>query len=158
MYPWIVYLHMVSTFAFLILHSIEIVATFRLRDQMVPEGIGRVYDTVPANNLRYLRLSYLLSILTGLIASFMSAWWKQGWTWTALGLALILWFVMYRVEPIYLNAVDAITERAMKNRGDPAAIEQFRQGLKRRREPEFMSAAAAVGGLIILWLMMFKPF
>ena len=78
--------------------------------------------------------------------------------WTALGVMIAIWFVMRRVSDVYLNAVDAIAERAVKNMGDPAAIEKFRTELQSRKEPAILGATSAIGGLIILWLMMFKPF
>ena len=54
--------------------------------------------------------------------------------------------------------MDAITEQALKNKDDESAIEKFRQDLKGRREPEIMTITSVIGMLIILWLMMFKPF
>lgn len=79
--------------------------------------------------------------------------------WTALGVMLLLWYIMYRIGgPVYYEAVDQITERALKNKDDKASIEQFRQELQARREPEIMMAASLIGMAIILWLMMFKPF
>ena len=105
-----------------------------------------------------MRITYSLIILTGAVAGFMSTWWKQGWMWTALAVMILIWIVMYRFGRSYLTAVDGITEQALKDKDDKSAIEKFRQDLKSRREPEIMTAFSAVGILIILWLMMFKPF
>jgi len=78
--------------------------------------------------------------------------------WTALGVMILIWIVMKRAAPVYLTAVDTIAEEAMKNKADPTAIEKFKIALKARREPEIMAITSVVGLLIILWLMMFKPF
>ena len=78
--------------------------------------------------------------------------------WMALGVMIVIWIVMKRVSSIYLYAVDAIAEHALKNREDVSAIDKFKSDLKARREPEILSAFSVLGGLIILWLMMFKPF
>ena len=78
--------------------------------------------------------------------------------WTALGMMIVIWIVMKRVSSIYLYAVDAIAEHALKNRDDASAIAKFRSDLRARREPEILSAFSLLGGLFILWSMMFKPF
>jgi len=113
---------------------------------------------MPDNNTRNLRITYLLIILTGAVAGFMSTWWKQAWMWSALGVMIVIWAVMRRIGSQYLYAVDAIADQALKNKGDESALDKFRSELKARREPEIMTATSVIGMLIILWLMMFKPF
>jgi hypothetical protein len=158
MYLWVVYLHITVIFIFLIQHAVEIFVTFKLRAQKEPEGIFATYTFMLDNNSRNLRITYSLIIFTGLVAGFLSTWWKQGWMWTALGVMILIWIVMYRVGSIYLNAVDAATDYALKNKNDTYAIEKFRKDLTSRREPEIMTITSIIGGAIILWLMMFKPF
>jgi hypothetical protein len=158
MYVWVVYLHIVAIFIFLIQHAAEIWVSFKLREQKEPEGIFATYAFMPNNNVRNLRITYSLIIITGITAGFITPWWRQGWMWTALGVMIVIWIVMKRVSSSYLYAVDAIAEHALKNSGDASAIDKFRSDLKARREPEILSAFSLLGGLIILWLMMFKPF
>jgi hypothetical protein len=158
MYVWVVYLHILMIFIFLIQHAAEIWVSFKLREQKEPEGILSTYAFMPNNNVRNLRITYSLIIITGIAAGFITTWWRQGWMWMALGVMIVIWIVMKRVSSIYLYAVDAIAEQALKNRDDASAIDKFRSDLKARREPEILSAFSSLGGLIILWLMMFKPF
>jgi len=158
MYLWVVYLHVIVIFIFLIQHAVEILVTFKLRGQKEPQGIFATYSFILDNNTRNLRITYLLIILTGIAAGFISTWWKQGWMWTALGIMIVLWFVMSRIGSHSLTVVDAITDRAVKNREDASAIDQFRNDLEARREPEILAVTSLIGGAIIVWLMMFKPF
>jgi hypothetical protein len=141
MYPWIVYLHVVVIFIFLIQHAAEIWVSFKLREQKEPEGVFATYAFMPNNNVRNLRVTYLLIIITGMTAGFITTWWRHGWMWTALGVMIVIWIVMRRVSDIYLNAVDAIPETALKNREDPSTIAKFISDLKARREPEILSAS-----------------
>ena len=157
MYIWVVYLHVLVTFIFLIQHTAEIWVSFKLREQKEPEGIFATYALMPANNVRNLRITYSLIIMTGITAGFITPWWRQGWMWTALGLMIVIWIVMKRVSSIYLYAVDAIVEQALKNKEDTSAVNNFRGDLRARREPEILSVTSVLGGLIILWLMTFKP-
>jgi hypothetical protein len=71
---------------------------------------------------------------------------------------ILLWFVMRRIGSNYLSTVDAISERAILNKNDASALDQFRSQLRARREPELFISMSAISGAIILWLMMFKPF
>lgn len=158
MYNWVVYLHVTVIFIFLVQHAAEIIVTFKLREQKEPEGVFATYSFMPNNNSRNLRITYSLIIVTGAVAGFMSVWWRMGWMWTALGVMILIWIVMRRIGSQYLYAVDAITEQALKNKDDQSVIEKFRQDLKSRREPEIMTITSLIGMLIILWLMMFKPF
>jgi len=158
MYQWIVFLHVTAIFVFLVQHAVEIFVTFRLRQQQEPEGVFATYAFMLNNNTRNLRITYSLIILTGGIAGFMAPWWKQGWMWTALGMMIVIWIVMGRIGPIYLTAVDTITNQAMQDKADLSALDKFRSDLKARREPEVMAVTSVIGLLIILWLMMFKPF
>lgn len=158
MYPWVVYLHVIVIFVFLVQHAAEIFVTFKLRGQQEPAGIHATYAFMLDNNSRNLRITYSLIIVTGMIAGFIATWWRQGWMWTALGVMILLWFVMRRIGSSYLYAVDAITDRAIKNQNEPAALDKFRSDLRARREPEILTITSVIGGSIILWLMMFKPF
>ena len=158
MYNWVVFLHVTVIFIFLIQHAVEIFVTFKLREQKDPEGIFAAYSFMLNNNSRNLRITYLLIILTGAVAGFIARWWKQGWMWSALGVMILIWIVMYHFGGRYLTAVDAITDQALKSKAEPSAMDKFRQDLKSRREPEIMTITSVIGMLIILWLMMFKPF
>lgn len=158
MYNWVVYLHVAVIFIFLIQHAAEILVTFKLRQQKEPEGVFTTYAFMLDNNSRNLRITYSLIIVTGMAAGFISTWWRQGWMWTALGVMIVIWIIMSRVGSNYLYAVDAITDHALKNKDDISAIDKFRSDLKARREPEIMTITSVIGGAIILWLMMFKPF
>ena len=158
MYNWVVYLHVTVIFIFLIQHAAEILVTFKLREQKEPEGVFATYAFMLDNNSRNLRITYSLIIVTGIAAGFISTWWRQGWMWTALGVMIVIWIVMSRVGSSYLTAVDAITDHAFKNKDDTSAIDKFRSDLRARREPEIMTITSVIGGAIILWLMMFKPF
>lgn len=158
MYNWAVFLHVSIVFIFLVQHAAEIFVSFKLRQQDQPEGIFATYSFLPNNNARNLRVTYSLIIVTGAFAGYIGHWWKQGWIWTALGVMILIWILMKQLAGTYLNSVDAITDQALKNKDDESAIEKFRIELRARREPEIMTVTSVAGLLIILWLMMFKPF
>src|SRR5262245_57894299 len=139
MYNWVVYLHVTAVFVFLVQHAADILVTFKLRQQTEPEGIYATYSFMLNNNVRNLRITYAVIIVTGAIAGVITPWWKQGWMWAALGMMILIWIVMKRLAPVYLTAVDTVAGEAMKNKADPTAAEKFKSALKARREPELMA-------------------
>jgi len=155
-YPWVVFLHVISVFYFLLLHGVQMAVTFKLREQTDPATVEGVWVTMP-NSLTPLRISYAAIILTGLIAGFMSVWWRQGWMWTSLVLLVAIAGVMNRVGAGYFIAVEAAATHALENQGDAAALEKF-NAVKNSRTPEILSLVGLLGLAVILWLMMFKPF
>ena len=157
MYPWIVNLQVIVLFLVSIPNAGAIFLTYKLRERKEPAGIYAGYSFMVDQNTRNLRITFSLIIVTGMIAGFISPWWRQGWMWTALGVMILLWILMRRIGSRYLTAVDAIAEAALKNKDNPSNT-KFRSVLKARREPELLSAISVIGGLIIMWLMMFKPF
>lgn len=78
MYVWVVYLHIVVIFLFLIQHAAEIWVSFKLREQKEPEGIFETHAFMPNNNVRNLRITYSLIIITGITTGFVTPWWRQG--------------------------------------------------------------------------------
>src|SRR3970040_1445886 len=98
-----------------------------------------------------LRIHCAAIIITGLIAGL----WRQGWMWTALGLMIVIGIVMNRVGIGYYRIVAGAAENALKNKDDTSVMDKF-NAAKNTMTPEILSATGFVGGLIIVWLMMFK--
>lgn len=162
MYRWIVYLHLISVFIFLLHHGLEIAVMFKLRKQQTDPAavfttLGLLDDFLPINALLFVRIIYATIIITGLTAGFMSVWWRQGWMWTALGLMIIIGIVMNRVGLRYYISATGAANNVLKNKDDASAMEKF-NAAKNTKAPEILVASGFLGGLIILWLMMFKPF
>ena len=77
--------------------------------------------------------------------------------WTALGLMIIIGIFMNRAGTGYYTAVVGAADNALKNKDDASAMEKF-NAAKNTMQPEILTVTGFFGGLIILWLMMFKPF
>jgi hypothetical protein len=156
LYPWVVFLRVISVFHCLLLHGSQMAVTFKLREQTDPARVGGGFITMP-NSLTPLRISYAAIIVIGLIAGFMSVWWRQGWMWTSLVLLIAIAGLMNRIGAGYFITVEAAASHALKSQDDPSGLQKF-NAVKNTKRPEILSLVGLIGLAVILRLMMFKPF
>ncbi|MDP9252677.1 MAG: hypothetical protein M3O80_06695 [Chloroflexota bacterium] len=162
LYSWIVFLHVAALFGFLLAHGASSAVAFRIRRERDPIRIAALLDlSAGVYGLSYASLGLLVG--TGLAAAFMGGFWSRGWIWASI-VVLIVMTVSMHIHPA------ATFSRTRKAAGLPY-FEGWRPHEKRPPDSadEITAAAAtnnpwitlAIGGggiLIILWLMMFKPF
>src|SRR5215475_451546 len=88
-YQWIVYVHILAVFAFLLAHGTATAISFKLRGERKIERIRALLDLSQSMSTLG-RVSLLVLILAGIILGFMGPWWGHGWIWTALILLVLM--------------------------------------------------------------------
>lgn len=162
MYNLIVFLHVVALFGFLLAHGISVIMAFALRRERKLERIHALLELSSAAGGMMIG-SLLLLLISGIVAAFMGNWWGYGWIWLSLGLLVAIWMVMGFFGARYYAAIRKATgfeylERGKRHpAGEPASAEEMAALLSRTR-PVLLAVTGIGGLLIILWLMMFKPF
>ena len=152
LYQWIVYLHILAVFAFLLAHGAATAITFKLRGERQVERIRALLDL--SASMRILgSVSLLVLILAGIILGFMGAWWGHGWMWTALIL-----LVLMSVAMSVLASRPLAQARRLLAASSLAEVDQQLSALLAAPNPVVLSAIGGIGIAIILWLMQFKPF
>ena len=164
MYQWFVFAHILGVFGYLLAHGTAAAVAFALRRQREVERVRVLLDlsrgvTMVAN------VSLLVLLAAGITAGFMGNWWGQGWIWAALGLFILIGVTMTLLGSRPLNRL-----RQFVHVGNPARSETISHSpLNTSAEKQLAVLLAAThpwlltviggGGLVlILWLMMFKPF
>jgi hypothetical protein len=164
MYPWIVFLHMVFVFGFLLAHGISAGVILQLRNENEPERMKALLD-LSGQSARTMYISLLLLIITGIIAGVSGQWWGQQWIWLSL-VVLILVFVGMQVRGsgYLLQLRKTIGAQYFENMKlhpalAPASKEEIAALLasSRGRAMELLGMGG-IGLLVILWLMILKPF
>jgi hypothetical protein len=162
MYPWIVFLHVLGVFGFLMAHGISAGAAFALRRERHLERVKALLD-LSSSSIGILHSSILILLLTGIITGFIGRWWGRGWIWLSLGLLIAIYVYMGIAASGFYSqvrkAVGLAYMRGFKPQppGEVASIEEIDALLKRSR-PVSLAVIGLVGLAIIAWLMMFKPF
>lgn len=162
MYPWLVFIHILGVFGFLMAHGISAGAAFALRRERNLERVKALLD-LSSSSLGILHSSILILLLTGIITGFMGRWWGRGWIWLSLGLLIATYVYMgIAASGFYSQVRKAVGLAYMQGfkpqpPGEVASIEEIDALLKRSR-PVLLAVTGLVGLGITAWLMMFKPF
>jgi hypothetical protein len=162
MYQWIVFAHVVSAFTFFIAHGVAIAVALRVRHERQVERLQVLLElsnlSRPTSNV-----SLIILLLSGIAGGFMADWWRMGWIWVSLVLLVLMSIGMRHGMSPYFNslrkAVGSPYVEASKRQvaGEPVCAEEIKALLASAR----MEIPAAIGigiMVVILYLMMFKPF
>lgn len=116
------------------------------------------FNIIPTTIL--IRVLTILMGIPGLIAAFITPWWKQGWPWASLVIFVIISYVMFKYGAGYYYIIEDAAERLIEARKTNTNLPTAQKGYDARNTPQAMivSIVGIVGLAIILWLMRFKPF
>ena len=161
MYEWIVYLHVLGAFAFVLAHGTSMIVAFRLRSVRDRNRVVALLELSQiANGAMYVGLLLLLG--AGVWAGFVGAHWGRLWIWLSLGVLGLVLVVMYAVAtPFYgrMRAAAGLPGYAeVADRYDPPVTPDDLSMLARSRRPEILALVGGVGLVFIVWLMVIKPF
>lgn len=162
MYGYIVFLHIAGVFLFLLGHGGSANVAFQLKGERNPDRIRALLDlSVWSYGGVYLGLVLLL--LTGILAGFMGNHWGRGWIWAAIVLLVALFVFMSVYGSMYYGKVRmAVGLQPYRRTGQVplgnVASEAELTALLNTNRPVVLTLIGFAGLLILLWLMMFKPF
>jgi len=163
LYPWWVFAHIVGALAFAIGHGSSAVMSFAIRREREPGRIAALLDA-SSMSLGAMYLGLLLLLIGGIGAGIVGGWFtRSGWIWAALVLLVVIIAAMYAMASRYYGdvrrAVGQKSYRDPKDAPPPAPLppDQLAALLDTRR-PEAIAAIGLGGLLVILWLMVLKPF
>ena len=97
MYQWLVFLHVLGVFGFLLAHGVSVFVAFRVQREKDVHAI-RALLGLSASAVMMSTFSLLLILVAGIIAGFMGNWWSMGWIWAALGVFVVVWILMSRLH------------------------------------------------------------
>jgi hypothetical protein len=161
--PWVVFLHVVSAFTFFLAHGVSVFMSIRVPQETNLDRLRGILD-LSSYSLGMLYISLLGILLTGFIAGGMGGFWSKGWIWLSLILLILITFLMIRFSRAAYNPLrKAIGLPHFAGPGkpvpgvEPQSAEEI-LALARATNPGPFMAVGYIGLIIIVWLMMFKPF
>jgi hypothetical protein len=160
MYPWLVFLHVIGVFGFLMAHGVSAGVYFALRCERNVDRI-RLLLQMSSGTVRLMGGSLLLLLITGILAGFMGQWWSHGWIWLSLILLVVLYIAMAALGSRTLNEVrqgiGLPSAYGQPPRSEMLSPEEL-DALLNRSQPMWLTVIGFGGLAVIAWLMMFKPF
>jgi hypothetical protein len=162
MYRWLVFVHVLAAFVFLLAHGGSASVAFRLRRESERARLAALLDMSGASQgVMYGCLLVLL--IAGIVLGFLGGWWRLGWIWASLALLVVTAIGMYVRASIPFNRIRQAAGlayfdgRRAQPASSPAGDQALRSAVAAIR-PFEVATIGVVPIALILWLMMFKPF
>ena len=162
-YPWVVFVHVAAAFLFVMGHGASMWVSDQIRRERDPTRITGVCSSCRAGASGSSTDRCSRSSSPGIVAGIMGGHFGRGWIWAAI----VVLVVDHRAD---VRAGVALLRSRPRGRRDPrvrdaegrpgsdARLGRGARGLVDSRRPDVIGLVGVVGLLILLWLMMFKPF
>jgi len=159
-YTWVVFVHVLAAFGFVFAHGTTAFVAFRVRGEREPQRLVALLDlSTLSTGLMYWSLAALVA--AGVAAGIMGGWFGQLWIWSALAVLVAVAIAMFALGSQYYNRVrHALGQRAWGREAPdppPATPAELARLLDSRR-PEAITAVGGAALVLLIWLMVFKPF
>lgn len=162
MHAWLVFLHVLAVFGFLIAHGVSVSVAFALLRERNLERIKTLLE-LSGNSYQIMYPSLLVLFITGIIAGFTGKWWGEGWIWVSIVLLIALVIAMSVLGGnVYSGARKAAglpyAERGKPMPAVPPAPREELDAILSKGKPVLLAVIGYGGVALLAWLMMFKPF
>ncbi len=148
--PWLVFLHVAGAFGFVFAHGASAFVALAIRRETDAARVAAMLRISQAS-LMVMYPSLLLLIVAGVAAGFVGELWGALWLWVAIGLLIVELMAMYAMaSPYYVNLRRAV--------GDPEVTPGQLAEMTSSARPLVLTWVGVIGLLLIVWLMVVKPF
>jgi uncharacterized membrane protein len=155
MYSWFVFAHIAGVLGFMLAHGVSVAVLLGLRRERDRARIATLLD-LSGGSIIALYVSVLLLLGGGIAAGFAGNWWTKGWIWVSLGLFLAIAVSMYPLGSGYFRRIRGAV--GMRPSGAPMVSDEELDELLRSSRAAALALIGFGGIVVILWLMVFKPF
>jgi amino acid transporter len=160
--PWIRFLHVLGAFMFVAGHGVSMFVVFQVRRERDRSKLASLLD-LSGWSLGVAGIGLLILFISGILAGIVLGSWARWWIWIALALFIVIGILMTPVGGTYLRglrlAVGQRPRNAKPGDADPVpATDGELAALQASSRPETLLLLGAGGFVVILWLMMFRPF
>jgi uncharacterized membrane protein len=164
MYEWVVFLHVFAALGFMLAHGGSVVMALMLKQQRDPDQMRALLD-LSIRSQSALWATLVLIVLSGIAAGILGHWLGQGWFWASLILLISISLYMMSTSGAQYHPLRRVlglpyfegSQKKVVPGLPPAPLEEIYRAQADLR-PMQPTAVGLGGILVILALMMFKPF
>ena len=158
MYVWWLWAHIASVLAFVLSHGVSAGMGLDLRRQKSPEAVRAM--TEASKNWTGVSYAFIVLILiTGVSMGIQQNWWRFKWIWAAIVILILTMGAMAGMANRYNRVRSAAgVQPAQRQRPQSAETPEDLMSLVAAANPWPISVLGVVALLVILWLMVLKPF
>lgn len=160
--PWLVFIHILSALTFFLAHGASIAMAFKIRAETDFARIRAMLD-LSASTIGVMFISFLVMGLTGLVMPFILKIWNKGWVWASIILMVIVLVQMGVMNDKRYKHLRRMVGLPYMIGGknfpaeEPASQQEVEAHLKKLKVGELVVVGYVIP-MIVLWLMVFKPF
>jgi hypothetical protein len=161
--PWLVFAHVIGAFLFVLAHGVSVFVAFRVRRERDIARLGALLD-LSSSALGASLVGLLLLLVAGIATGIAMGSFGRGWIWASI---VVLVVVGAAMNPLGTQHYGRIRGALSVPDGDEdvsghavatAVAPERLSDLLENRRPEALAVVGGGGFLVILWLMMFRPF
>ena len=161
-YPWIVFVHVAAAFLFVMGHGASMWTSDQIRRERDPVRIATLLE-LSGRSLGLVYGALLTLLIAGIAAGIMGGHFARGWIWASIVVLVVIMVLMYVLASRYYGRVrEAVGIRSYqtpKDAPDPTPVSPAElAALVDSRRADYIGLVGVFGLLILLWLMLFKPF
>jgi len=160
--PWLIFLHTLSAFTFFLGHGTSVAMAFRIRKETDFARIRAMLD-LSESTFIVMGIALLIMGLTGLTMPFILKIWNKGWIWTSIVLMVIVivqMAVMNEKRYKILRKLVGLPYRQGNKifpAETPASQAEVEAHIRKMNVNELVIVGYVIP-MIVLWLMVFRPF
>ena len=160
--PWLVFLHVLSALTFFLAHGASVAMVFKIRSETEFARIRAMLD-LSSSTFMVMVFSFLVIGLTGLIMPFILKLWGKGWIWASIVLMVIVVVQMGIMNDKRYKHLRRMVGLPYMIGGkefpaeEPASQQEVEAHLMKLKVGELVIVGYVIP-MIVLWLMVFKPF
>jgi predicted integral membrane protein DUF2269 len=154
-YLWIKWAHIASVFLLLATHGVSMTVLYRIRRERDRAKILSLVG-LSGETITPMYVSLGLILLTGVLAGLKIKAFGQVWVWLAIVLLVLTAALMGALARPYFARVKAACE--VRPSGVPRVSDEELGEILTSSTAHVISAVGVIGLLVILYLMVFKPF
>jgi len=160
--PWLIFLHTLSAITFFLAHGTSMAMAFQIRKETDFSRIRALLD-LSFSTIIVAFSAFLVMGLTGLIMPFILKIWNKGWIWASIVLMVIVFLQMVFMNEKRYKHLRRMVGLPYMIRGDrfpaeePASQAEVEAYLKKLQATDLVVVGYVIP-MIVLWLMVFKPF
>ena len=153
-FQWVLFLHILSAFAFLAAHGVSMFVLYRIRGE-TDRGKVLAFVSLSGETTLPMYVSIGAVVATGIWAGITLSSFQHWWIWAAIGLLVATIAAMTVMARPYFERVKVACE--VRPSGVPRVSDEELAQILRSPVAHWITAIGAIGLLGILYLMVFQP-
>lgn len=160
--PWLIFLHTLSAITFFLGHGTSVAMAFRVRKETDFARIRAMLD-LSESTLIMAFVAFLIMGLSGLVMPFILKLWGKGWIWASTILMFVVFFQMVFMNEKRYKILRKLVGLPYRQGNKilpaeaPASQAEVETHIKKMNVIDLVIVGYVIP-MIVLWLMVFKPF